>query len=74
MPPKVLLNKKDTTFSEAFEEYISDIALEVEGIRLKMFWKEMDGINTRIDRINNALLGIMDAKMSLAKNSNNFQD
>lgn len=74
MPPRVLLNKKDTTFSEAFEEYISDIALEVEGIRLKMFWKEMDGINTRIDRINNALLGIMDAKMSLVKNSNNFQD
>ena len=74
MPPRVILNKRDTTFSEAFEEYISDIALEVEGIRLKMFWKEMDGIDTRIERINNALLGIMDAKMSLAKNSNNFQD
>lgn len=73
MPPRILLDKKDTTFSEAFEEYISDIALEVEGIRLKMFWKEMDGIDTRIERINNALLGIMDAKLSLTKNSNNFQ-
>ena len=73
MPHRTLLNKKDTTFSETFSEYISDIALEVEGIRLKMFWKEMDGVNTRLDRINSALLGIMDAKLALAKNSNNSQ-
>ncbi len=74
MPDRVLSNKQDTTFADMFAEYISDITLEVEGIKLKMFWKEMDGVNTRLERINSALLGIMDAKIALAKNSNNFQD
>ncbi len=74
MSPRVLLDKKDGSFPDRFDEFISDIELEVEGIRLKMFWKEMDGINTRIDRINSALLGIMEAKLALAKRANNFQD
>lgn len=73
MPNGILLDKKDDAFSDAFSQYISDIQLEVDGIRLKMFWKEMDGIDTRINRINSALLGIMDAKLALAKKSSGFQ-
>ena len=67
MPYNIVLEKNGPTFSEAFTQYLSDIALEVEAIKLRNIKNDADGVNEHLARIENALTCIMDAKMALAE-------
>jgi hypothetical protein len=60
-------NEKRVSFTELFTQYLSDITLEVEGIKVKSMRDDIRGINEHVERINSALLGIMDAKLELAE-------
>ncbi|TSA17242.1 MAG: hypothetical protein D4R72_05245 [Nitrosopumilales archaeon] len=60
-------DEKRISFAELFTQYISDITLEVEGIKVKSMRSDIQGINGHVERINSALLGIMDAKLELAE-------
>jgi hypothetical protein len=60
-------SEKRVSYGELFTQYLSDITLEVEGIKIKSVKNDMKGINEHISRINSALLGIMDAKLELAE-------
>ncbi len=56
-----------TTFSDVFVDCVSDITLEVEAIKSKKMRNDIQSINEHLDRINRALLGIVDAKLALAE-------
>ena len=56
---------KDTKFSDVFTDCVSDMTLEVEAIKSKKMANDIQSINERLDRINRALLGIVDAKLAL---------
>lgn len=60
-------NIGSVTFSELFTEYLSDITLEVEGIKVKAQRNDIEGIKEHLARISSALLAIMDAKLDLAE-------
>ena len=60
-----LVFDKETTFSDAFTDCVSDMTLEVEAIKSKKMKNDIQNINERLDRINRALLGIVDAKLAL---------
>jgi hypothetical protein len=63
-------NENGISFAEMFTEYLSDITLEVEGIKVKSMNNDIQGINEHVARINAALLGIVDAKLDLAEKCN----
>ncbi len=67
MPHSLVLDKSAPTLSEVFTQYLSDIALEVEAIKLRNIKNDADGVNEHLARIDSALTGIMDAKLSLAE-------
>lgn len=67
MPYELALDKNVPTLSEVFTQYLSDIALEVEAIKLRNIKNDSDGVNEHLARIDNALTGIMDAKLALAE-------
>ena len=68
MTPKVVLDAKGTpSFAEIFTQHVSDISLEVEAIKLRNLKNDSDGINEHLERINSALIGIMEAKLVLAE-------
>lgn len=68
MAPKTLLNVKGTpTLSDVFTQHISDISLEVEAIKLRNLKKDAEGIEEHLARIESALSGIMEAKLTLAE-------
>jgi hypothetical protein len=62
-------DETDTTFSDVFVDCVSDITLEVEAIKSKKMRNDIQSINEHLDRINRALLGIVDAKLALAERS-----
>ena len=62
-------DETDTTFSDVFVDCVSDITLEVEAIKSKKMRNDIQSINEHLDRINRALLGIVDAKLALAEKS-----
>ena len=62
-------DERNTTFSDVFVDCVSDITLEVEAIKSKKMRNEIQSINEHLDRINRALLGIVDAKLALAEKS-----
>ncbi len=64
------LNQKGISFSEAFTEYLSDITLEVEAIKLRSLRNDVKGINEHLARIENALWDIANAKLALAEKIN----
>ena len=64
-------DETDTTFSDVFVDCVSDITLEVEAIKSKKMRNDIQSINEHLDRINRALLGIVDAKLALAEKSTN---
>ena len=64
-------DETDTTFSDVFVDCVSDITLEVEAIKSKKMRNDIQSINEHLDRINRALLGIVDAKLPLAETSTN---
>ena len=66
MTPKVVLDANETpSFAEIFTQHVSDISLEVEAIKLRNLKNDSDGINEHLERINSALIGIMEAKIAL---------
>ena len=64
-------DETNTTFSDVFVDCVSDITLEVEAIKSKKMRNDIQSINEHLDRINRALLGIVDAKLALAERSTN---
>ena len=62
-------DETNTTFSDVFVDCVSDITLEVEAIKSKKMRNDIQSINEHLDRINRALLGIVDAKLALAERS-----
>ena len=67
MPYNLVLDKNGPTLSEVFTQYLSDIALEVEAIKLRNIKNDAEGVNEHLARIDSALTGIMDAKLALAE-------
>ena len=67
MLQKVENNQRTPTYAELFTEYLSDITLEVEGIKVKAIRDDTEGIMEHVTKINNALLSIIDTKLSLAE-------
>ncbi len=67
-------DEKRISYSELFTQYLSDITLEVEGIKIKSDRNDIQGINEHVARINSALLGIMDTKLDLAEKCNNISN
>lgn len=67
MTRRLTLGGKAPSFSEIFTEYLSDISLEVEAIKLRNIKSDAEGVNEHLARIDNALKGIMDAKLALAE-------
>ncbi len=67
-------NQKGITFADAFTQYISDITLEVEAIKLKSLRSDTDSVNEHLNRIEGALWGITNAKLTLAEMLNHKSD
>jgi hypothetical protein len=67
---EITLKQKGTSFSEAFTEYLADITLEVEAIKLRSLRNDIGGINEHLARIENALWDITNAKLALAEKIN----
>lgn len=67
-------NEERISFSELFTQYLSDITIEVEGIKVKSMRDDIQGINEHIARINSALFGIMEAKLELAERCNTISN
>ncbi len=65
MRHRLAFDKRDTEFSDVFVDCVSDISLEVEAIKSKKMRNDIQSINEHLDRINRALLGIIDAKIAL---------
>lgn len=74
MVRELALNHKGITFSEAFTEYLSDITLEVEAIKLRSLKSDIKGINEHLARIENTLWDIANAKLALAERINRTSD
>ena len=70
MRHRLTFDKRDNAFSDVFVDCVSDITLEVEAIKSKKMRNDIQSINEHLDRINRALLGIIDAKIALAEKSN----
>ena len=74
MTRRLVFGGKSPSFSEIFTEYLSDISLEVEAIKLRNIKSDAEGVNEHLARIDSALKGIMDAKLALAENLRNSQN
>ena len=72
MRHRLTFDEKDVTFSDVFVDCVSDITLEVEAIKSKKMRNDIQSINDHLDRINRALLGIVDAKLALAEKSSSI--
>lgn len=60
-------DKNRISYSELFTEYLSDITLEIEGMKISALRNDIDRIKVHIERINNAVLAIMDTKLDMAE-------
>ena len=67
MTQELVFKEKGISFSEIFTQYLSDITLEVEAIKLRTMRNDVQGVNHHLDRIEDALSGITDAKLLLAE-------
>jgi hypothetical protein len=74
MTQELSYDEKRITYAELFTQYLSDIILEVEGIKVKSDRNDIQGINEHVARINMALSAIMDAKLDLAEQCNNISN
>ena len=59
---------------EIFNQHLSELILEVEGIKLKSIRNDIEGIQDHIGRMNTVLVEIMDARMDLADKCNNIKN
>ena len=73
MTNRLTLGEKLPSFSEIFTAYLSDISLEVEAIKLRNMKSDAEGVNEHLVRIDNALKGIITARLTLAESLCNSQ-
>jgi hypothetical protein len=57
---------------ELFNLHLSELILEVEGIKLRAERNDIDAIKEHLDRMNAVLLEIMDGRMGLAEKCANI--
>ncbi len=74
MHTSITTKDERNTYADLFTQYLSDITIEVEGIKIKAERNDIKGINKHVARINSALVGIMDAKLDLAEKCNNINN
>jgi hypothetical protein len=55
--------KKSRNFEELFSESVSDIALELDGLKAKAMKNDFVGLHEHIARINNSLIGLMSSQI-----------
>jgi len=55
-----------------FNQHLSELILEVEGIKLRAEKNDMGGIKEHLDRMNAILLEFMDARMDLVEKCRNI--
>ncbi|MGI0011183.1 MAG: hypothetical protein ACREAE_07270 [Nitrosopumilaceae archaeon] len=58
---------------ELFTQYISDIKLEVESIKVKAWKRNDQELLGRLAKIDSALVGIMDTKLNLAEKCQKYE-
>jgi len=68
---KVRLQKQDSNL-ELFNQHLSDLVLEIEGIKIRAERNDIAVIKDHLERMNAILLEIMDAKMGLAETCRNI--
>ncbi len=74
MPHRLTHDGRKPSFSEIFTQYLSDISLEVEAVKLRNIKNDAEGVNEHLARIDSALKGIMDAKLALAESIQHFEE
>jgi hypothetical protein len=57
---------------EVFNQNMSELILEVEGIKLRAERNDIEGIKEHLERMNAILLEIMDKRMDLAESCGNI--
>lgn len=67
---KIYLLKSNSL--EIFNLHLSDLILEVEGIKIRAERNDIEGIKEYLQRMNAILLEIMNAKLDLAEKCNNI--
>ena len=55
------------SYAELFTQLLSDIVLEMEGMKTKVMKNDIQGINDHVERINISLNDIMETKLELAE-------
>jgi len=60
--------------TEVFNQHLSELILEVEGIKLRAEKSDVDGIKDHLERMNAILLEIMDARMDMAEKYHNVKN
>jgi len=63
---KARLQKQGSNL-ELFNQHLSDLVLEIEGIKIRAERNDIAGIKEHLERMNAIHLEIMDAKMDLAE-------
>lgn len=66
------IHSHNATHLELFNQHLSELILEVEGIKLRAERSDIGGITEHLERMNALLLEIMDAKMDLAEACRNI--
>ena len=74
MTQRIVLDIKGApTLSDIFTQHITDITLEIEAMKLRNLKKDSESIEEHLERISNALTGIMNAKLDLAEKLTQLQ-
>ena len=59
---------------ELFNQHLSDLIMELEGIKLRTERSDFGAIKEHIERMDAVLFEIMDARMDLAEKCNNISN
>jgi len=65
---------RKSTSLKIFNRHLSELILEVEGIKLKALRNDIDGIEEHIERMNALLLEITDARMNIPEKYGKFMN
>jgi hypothetical protein len=74
MASEIISDRKRLSFEELFIQHLTDIMLEVKGIKVKAAKNDLDGINEHTTKIKSALLAIMDIEFERATYCSNFSN
>lgn len=68
---KKVHSQKNPSFAK-FNQHLSELILEVEGIKLRAEKNDIEGIKEHLERMNAILLEFMDARMDLVEKCRNI--